>query len=174
MSRVEQLTELRHFSQLPPEELGRLDELNLSIEVAGGDTLMSEGEVADCAYLVLAGRLVAHAGEPALEVAEIWPGDVVGESALYGGHPVRNASVTAKTDSTLLHLDLEQLAALRGSAMYAALQRQLMEVLVRRIRATDLAIRRAWPAGAPADGSLAIKPAEPSSWERLLTLLGGA
>lgn len=80
-----------------------------------GDALMKRGDPADAAYVVVSGRLRVTAGEEASSVlADIGPGELVGEMALVDGG-VRTATLVAARDSHLARLARDDfLAALRG------------------------------------------------------------
>lgn len=68
--------------------------------------LMREGDVADCMYFVVSGRLVAYAyrsDDTRLALNEMGPGEAVGEMALLGMGP-RTATVAVLDDCELLRL----------------------------------------------------------------------
>ena len=79
------------------------------IELAGGETLFSQGDRGDCMYLVAGGRLQAVVSEEdgSLRiVGEVAQGEPVGEMALLTGEP-RTATIYAVRDSLLMKLDRE-------------------------------------------------------------------
>jgi CRP-like cAMP-binding protein len=169
MRALEQLRELKFYAQLSDDDLRMLGAQGAWREEASGATLMEAGAPARSAWLVVSGRLSVRSGGQ--EVNAAWPGDIIGESALFGRVQRRNATVVAVADSVMLRIDEPLLDALHGGPVHTALQRHLIEVLVRRIRSTDLAIRRAWRDGqVPPPPSQA--PPEPSPWRRLVALLG--
>jgi predicted acylesterase/phospholipase RssA len=75
------------------------------VRLAAGDWLFREGDPADAAYLVAAGRLQIVSGEGAHEefVAEIGRGEIVGEMAVIEGG-TRTASAVAIRDTQLVRV----------------------------------------------------------------------
>jgi len=77
------------------------------VEVAGGTTLMAEGEPGDSMYLSVSGRLRAYVRQDdggQRMVREMSRGQVIGEMSLFTGEP-RSATVVAIRDSVLVRLD---------------------------------------------------------------------
>src|SRR5256884_5804793 len=87
------------------EEAGRarlaaeLETLNLR----RGDVLVRQGEMADALYVVVTGRFAVTVAGRREVVAELGPGQPVGEIAFLAGG-VRTATVTALRDSLVLRL----------------------------------------------------------------------
>jgi NTE family protein len=84
------------------------------VEIAAGETLISQGEPGDSAYLTISGRLrvyVAAEDQPPHMVRELSRGEVIGEMSLYTGEP-RSATVVAVRDSVLVRLAKEHFEAL--------------------------------------------------------------
>jgi NTE family protein len=74
--------------------------------VAGGQTLMAQGEPGDSMYLMISGRVRAYVrGDDGVEhlVREMARGQIIGEMSLYTDEP-RSASVVAIRDSVLVRL----------------------------------------------------------------------
>lgn len=125
---------LRNF--LGPVEEGVLEALRLQlqwVEVAAGQTLMSQGEPGDSMYLSVSGRLRAYVrDEDGVErmVREMARGQVIGEMALYTDEP-RSATVVAIRDSVLVKLGKPQFQQLLQASAQAsmALTRQLIQRL---------------------------------------------
>lgn len=91
-----------------------LDELEV-IEVAGGDWLFHQGEDGHALFLVVRGRLqvlleTENSEQPQL-LAEVTPGDSVGEAGLISGER-RSAGVRAIRDSLLIKIDKHRFDAL--------------------------------------------------------------
>lgn len=99
------LGDLQLFASLSDDAVGVLADAVESTHIKGGETLMSEGDVADALYVVVSGRLRAFVntddGEQA--VGDISAGEVVGEMALLSEKP-RSATVRAVRDCHLLRL----------------------------------------------------------------------
>jgi len=93
-------------------ELSQLAETLRKEEVAAGTTVITQGEDGDKFYLVEAGVLdVVRNGKPAMEYKV---GDYFGELALLK-ETTRQATVTARTDATLLWVDERGFKLLLGS-----------------------------------------------------------
>ena len=91
------------------ELLGELE----AVDVAGGDWLFHQGELADSLYFLVRGRLQVwiepdeeHDDRPAQLLGEVTPGESVGEIGLLAGG-LRTAGIRAIRDSHLLKLDRE-------------------------------------------------------------------
>jgi CRP-like cAMP-binding protein len=137
---------LRPFKAIPPEEVAELERLASKQHYAPGQRIFEQGDDADHALLLLDGRLsvAVDTDHGPQAVGDVWPGEVVGESALFIPGAQRNASVTAQLQSTALLIDRDFLQRARGSRALAVAQRYLMATSARRIRATNLAMRKAW------------------------------
>lgn len=118
------------FGELDAEALALLRDQLRWVELAGGQTLMAQGEPGDSMYLSVSGRLrayVAHEGEPPRMVREMGRGQVIGEMSLYTDAP-RSASVVAIRDSVLVRLDKQPFLQLlaRHPQVGVALTRQIV------------------------------------------------
>ena len=103
------------------------------VEIAGGDTLMRQGEAGDSMYIAISGRLRAYAsGDDGSQrmVREISRGQIVGEMSLYTDEP-RSATVLAIRDSVLVRLPKAQFEGLLASSaeVSIALTRQIIQRL---------------------------------------------
>ncbi len=122
---------------LPAADAAVLDDLRRRmtwVELAGGATLMTQGEPGDAMYVVVSGRLRAYVddgdGLPRL-VREMGRGHIVGEMALLTGEP-RSATVVAIRDSVLARLDRSDFDALIAGSAQAPVA--LARVMVHRVR----------------------------------------
>jgi CRP-like cAMP-binding protein len=88
---------------LPSEVLSDFLQRIEYVKVAPGDRVVTQGDVADCVYLVVAGDLIVTRGAPARPIARLGEGAFFGEMALLDDAP-RSASVVAVTDAELLRL----------------------------------------------------------------------
>ena len=90
--------------QIGPAALEALRAQMSWVELAGGATLMSQGEPGDAMYLLVSGRLRAYIAHddsaPPRAVRDISRGQVVGEMSLYTDEP-RSATLVAVRDSVL-------------------------------------------------------------------------
>ena len=103
------------------------------MEIAGGETLMRQGEAGDAMYFTVSGRLRAYVRQDdgsQLTVGEMSRGHMVGEMSLYTGEP-RAATVVALRDSVLVRLAKPAFKRLlAGSARVSiALTRQVIQRL---------------------------------------------
>jgi CRP-like cAMP-binding protein len=85
--------------------------------VPAGQTLLNKGEIGDCMYIVVAGKMKAHDGDTLLNYLE--ERNFFGEMALLDREP-RIASITAVEDTTLLRLDQEPFYELMESRIEVA------------------------------------------------------
>ena len=94
------------FGDIDPAALGLLREQLEWVEVAGGETLMCQGDPGDAMFIVISGRLRACVpgddGAPRL-LREMARGQVIGELSLITDAP-RSATVLALRDSVLVRL----------------------------------------------------------------------
>jgi CRP-like cAMP-binding protein len=104
LNRSKPLGELPRFGELTESEMRKVCDAGREVNVPEHWSLISESTVPDQAYLVVAGRLeVVHHGK---RVAELGPGDIVGEIGLVA-HRLRTGTVTALTPLVMLHLPRE-------------------------------------------------------------------
>lgn len=102
------------------------------MQLAGGETLMRQGEPGDVLYLLVSGRLRVYLEEDGQRriVRELTRGEVVGEMSLITDAP-RSATVVAIRDSVLVSLGKEDFAQLQATSpqVTLALTRQVIERL---------------------------------------------
>lgn len=95
---VDALRAAEVFEAMPPQAIERLVENGRDRVFEVGQTLMHQGDPADCIYVILSGRLrVERANQPdqpAVVLAELGPGEVVGEMGVLD-HTPRSATVVA-------------------------------------------------------------------------------
>lgn len=102
------------------------------LQLAGGETLMRQGEPGDALYLLVTGRLRVYVddGEARRVVRDLQRGEVVGEMSLFTDAP-RSATLVAVRDSLLVGLAKEDFARLQAAspAVTQALTRRAIERL---------------------------------------------
>jgi lysophospholipid hydrolase len=111
------------------------------VHLASGETLIRQGERADCLYLLVTGRLRAYVERgdgSAAVVGEVGRGEVVGEMALLIDEP-RSATIRAIRDSELLRLSKE--AFDRFIEKYPFVMKQIARVTLMRLRRSILSSR---------------------------------
>jgi CRP-like cAMP-binding protein len=96
------------LAQIPPSNIDRISNLVERLEVAAGDTVISQGEPGEHYYLVAEGRCevlrTLDSGGPPVRLAELGKGSTFGEEALLTNAP-RNASIRMLTSGVLLRLN---------------------------------------------------------------------
>ena len=127
MSAAERLGNAPFFSELSEEDRRRLAPFAVESRVAPGKVLVEEGDLSYDWMVVQEGEAeVTRDGE---HVADVGPGELIGEMGVLGDE-ARNATVTAKTDMTLITLsrwDVRRLAK-----AHAEVVDRLRETAVRR------------------------------------------
>src|SRR6185295_8378686 len=101
-----------------------------------GDVLVRQGEVADALYIVVTGRFSVTVEGRCQMIAELGPGQPVGEIAFLAGG-ARTATVTALRDSLVLRLGRAEFEEL--SAKNPSILRTLTVTLARRLAERNIA-----------------------------------
>lgn len=96
---LDHLAQIRLFSSCNNKELAKIAKASDELSLAQGKVLMTQGQAGREAFVIVDGTATVVVGDTA--VADLGPGDHVGELALLDGGP-RTATVTAKTDMTVL------------------------------------------------------------------------
>jgi NTE family protein len=99
------------FHGLDPDERAKLAAELETINLRRGEVLVRQGEAADALYVVVTGRFTVTLNGRRQIVAEIGPGQPIGEIAFLAGG-TRTATVTALRDSAVLRLGREEFDAL--------------------------------------------------------------
>jgi CRP-like cAMP-binding protein len=112
------------FSHLTPDERQKIAESLSPVSVKKGTTIIHEGEIGDCMYLIRSGEVgvytilmeegegsSAEADQEQLHLATLKAGDFFGEQALITNEP-RNATIIALTDAELLLFSKSDLATI--------------------------------------------------------------
>lgn len=95
---LDRLRSVSLFSECDDAELRHIAGLGTEVTVPAGKQLMTEGEAAHEAFLLMAGHASAtRGGQP---LARFGPGDFFGEMALLGNRP-RSATVVADDEVTV-------------------------------------------------------------------------
>lgn len=121
------------LGEVEPGALELLQQHLQWVELAGGETLMSQGEPGDAMYLTVSGRLRAYISDDdgrQRMVREITRGQMVGEMSLYTDEP-RSATLVAIRDTVLVRLgkaEFKQLLSI-SSQVSIALTRQIIQRL---------------------------------------------
>jgi CRP-like cAMP-binding protein len=110
------------FSQLPPAHIDELLRRFERIEAKAGEVIVREGAEGDYYYLVESGRCHVERtiGGVSMALAELKSGDTFGEEALVS-ESRRNATVTMKTDGSLLRLSKQDFNTLLRAPLLRAI-----------------------------------------------------
>jgi CRP-like cAMP-binding protein len=131
---AEQLAKVELFEGFSPAELARVAELVEEVSAEDGAVLMEQGKPGQECYVVVEGAAdVIVAGE---KVAELGPGELIGEMALIDNRP-RSATVKANKPMKLLALDTRRFQTLLDEMPKA--NRAVMAKLSERVRNADSA-----------------------------------
>jgi CRP-like cAMP-binding protein len=116
-----------------------------------GEVLTREGDAAEGAFLVVAGRLRASVQVDKQDriVNEALEGEIIGEAGIFMTGARRSATLTAAAPTTYLVLGRELFRASATNPAVIATEQHLLRTLVRRIANTDSLVTRAWREAAP-------------------------
>ena len=116
------------FSQLPPAHIDELLRRFERVEARAGAVIIREGAEGDYYYLVESGRCQVErmVGGVSMLLAELKSGDTFGEEALVSDSK-RNATVTMKTDGSLLRLAKQDFDALLREPLLHAINMEQAE-----------------------------------------------
>ena len=129
------------FAELGDADLGRLCAMIKEVHLSAGESLFTEGQPGEEAYVIAAGEieiLKASAGREVL-LAVRSTGDVIGEAALLEQEP-RMATARCRSDCRLLTIHKEQLDELVQASASAA--RVMFFTVLARWRATGAMLRQ--------------------------------
>lgn len=115
---------------IPAEFVDKIRGVATPLEVAAGDTFITEGEFDECIYYIESGSVEVTRGDENLGTIDA--GDVVGEIAFIDRRP-RTATVSAKESTRLLKIDRSDLLRSLGDA--PALLMDFVKSVERRMRA---------------------------------------
>jgi signal transduction histidine kinase len=128
------------FGGLDEVHLGRLVEMGEIVDLAPGDRLIGEGEVADALYVILEGEMdiTKRSGTSDIWLNRVGPGSLQGEiAALEGGR--RLASVHAITAAEVLRIPVDAIRELLGAGPDIALA--VIRTAVGRLRGMEASLR---------------------------------
>jgi signal transduction histidine kinase len=137
---VARLRDTPLFGGLDDTELLRLADLGQIVDLAPGELLIREGDVADALYVVLDGELevTKRAGATEIPVALVGPGSLQGEiAALEGGR--RLASVRAVGAAEVVRIPIETIRELLAAGPDLALA--IIGTAVGRLRSMESLLR---------------------------------
>ena len=142
-SEVETLRTIPIFRTIEPGKLRLLAFISERITFRPGETICTQGEPGDSAFIILSGNgeVLVDIGGEMRRVAEIKKNDVVGEMALLTDMP-RTATVVADSEIAALRISKENF--FRILQEFPEVSMEMMRVLARRLERTthDLAVVR--------------------------------
>ena len=89
------------FTSIPDHILAAVAQITDEVELAAGETLIHEGDVGDCMYVIVEGSVRVHSREKT--IITLITGQTVGELAVLDPEP-RSASATAEGDAFLFRI----------------------------------------------------------------------
>jgi CRP-like cAMP-binding protein len=125
------------FKELPEPGLQMLAERGRPKHFATGDLIMRQGDASDALHVITRGRVRVERDQPGdapLLLAELGPGDVIGEMGLLDNAP-RSATVTALEDTETLELHGTVVALV--IMQFPQIATALLRILSRRLRSAD-------------------------------------
>ncbi len=125
------------FGKLSEEKLDDLLAAGVVVRFEPGETIVKEGDPADCSYILLEGTASIRRNE--VEVIRRGAGEWLGEVALLDS-PVRSATARAETPVTALMVLREAFEMELGEAEFA---RSLLRTMAAKVREGDVLIQQA-------------------------------
>ena len=135
VNRAESLREIDLFSDCNKKELQNIARAAEQVDFAAGDNIVEEGSggaTAGYAYVICSGTAVVRRN--GRKVAEIGPGESIGEMALFDDGP-RTASVVAATDMETVQLSRRALKGIIDKTPSVA--HKLLSELAARLRKSN-------------------------------------
>ncbi len=129
IEKVAILNNLEIFLGTPDHVLAAVAQIMEEVELEPGETLIEEGAIEACMYIVVDGKVRVHSNDQTILVLE--PGQTVGELAVFDPGP-RAASVTAVEPTLLFRLERDSLDEVMADRPEIA--RGVIRTLARRIR----------------------------------------
>ncbi len=143
---VEKLQKMHLFRNVRIDDLERLVEACEITRYSIAQSICNQGDQATNALILIDGKLEVsiRTENTVRHVGEIFPGEIFGEQGLFHTKGIRSATVMANKPSTCLVLTPEFMRKVADNTAMVALERHLIATMARRIRATNLAIQKAW------------------------------
>jgi len=176
---VEDLQRLPLLSSVASADLRLLLQVAPTVGFRRGEFLMHQDQAAERAWLLVDGtvRVQTHAEGRQHELATVEPGTLLGEAGLLAQAGVHTASVVAAEPVRVLLLERRTMAALKGSAVLAVFQVEMLQASARRLRRTQkamntLLIEKRSRAAAAKARELPREEPPPGVWRSFLQALG--
>ena len=132
------------FAGIPSSGIRALRDRGVPRVFAQGEALMRQGEFGDRMYIIVSGHVLVRREQwgliESVNLAELGPGDVVGEMGVLGRGP-RSATVIAMEDTETVEISGDQLADVMRD--YPRLTSTLLRSLSDRLNSTQDLMQRA-------------------------------
>lgn len=166
------LTALPAFKGVPMADLTELCRYVYGRHVLRGEVLYEEDAPATDACLLLSGRLSVRLADGKV-VGDLWPGELVGDAALFDTQGRRNATVFAVMDSECAVIEPQLFALLPHNRAVVAIEEHLLASMARRIRAANARLEQTWRPEAPEEPKAgAAEPKKTGLRDTILRILG--
>lgn len=129
VEKVAYLSRVDIFAGTPEYILAAVARIAESVEVAQGETFITEGAVEDSMYIIVEGRVRVHSKDQ--NIIDLGPGDSVGELTVLDPEP-RAASVTALTPLFLFRIGKNSFDEVMAN--WPEIAQGVIRALVRRVR----------------------------------------
>lgn len=142
---VTALKRLEPLRDVSPEAIAELVRLTTVVRFSANEPLFRQGDpVGDVAWLLLSGRMSVRVatGRHQRMMADIWPGEIVGEAALYTKGHTRSASVVTAAPTVALTIPRAAILDNPDQPAIIALELHLLEALAKRLRSTNAVLQR--------------------------------
>ena len=120
------------FKDLNESELNALFNTMIKVKIEPGEVLITQGEISDCMYVLLSGRLLVKQAD-GKTIAQIGRGQTVGEMGVITNEP-RSATVVAMRESILLKLEEARFSELWNR--HPNLLFEITKIIAKRLRKT--------------------------------------
>lgn len=129
VEKVAYLSRVDIFAGTPEYILAAAARIAEGVEVAEGETFITEGAVEDSMYIIVEGRVRVHSKDQS--IIDLGPGDSVGELTVLDPQP-RAASVTALTPLFLFRITKNSFDEVMAN--WPEIAQGVIRALVRRVR----------------------------------------
>lgn len=125
------------LAELSDSDVAKICDAATILSVAPGQEIISEGVECPYLYVLVSGELQVFAGSPIKHLADLFPGELVGEMS-FVDHRVSSAIVKAKLPSEVLAIPRARIEALilQDPALGTRFFRGISRLVVRRLRST--------------------------------------
>ena len=162
------ISELHIFRNVSWKDIVALVEHCPIVHCKAEGRVITQGSVADSAMLLVEGRLrvVVESDVRNQQVGEIFPGEIFGEQGLFCDKLLRSANVIASENSICLSFSPKLMRFLKENAALPVLERQLISAMARRIRNSNLELKKSWSKNSPSS----VEDSAVKGWSTVLSI----